>query len=203
MQKANPDLNPETIETYELILEQYFWQRHLRGTLVGFYYTIDDLINLEMGSPDGLLVFRNLGHTTSKGVEVELEGRWPSGLLSRVSYTYQQSRDEQTGQTLTDSPRHLAKFHLIVPLVREKLFGSVEVLYASSRKTRSGASADASVVTNLTLFSVHLPVKGLELSASVYNVFDTRYSTPVSDAHQQEAIEQDGRTFRVKLTYPF
>lgn len=202
-QKGNPDLKPETIETYELILEQYFWQRRFRGTLVGFYYTIDDLINLETDPVDELLVFRNLGHTTSRGVEIELEGRWPNGLLGRVSYTYQQSRDERTGATLTDSPHHLAKVHVIVPLIREKLFVGAEALYTSARRTRSGGSAGGNVVANVTLFSANLPVKGLELSASVYNVLDATYGTPVSDAHRQEAIEQDGRSFRIKLTYAF
>lgn len=44
---------------------------------------------------------------------------------------------------------------------------------------------------------------GLELSGSAYNLFDTKYSDPGGDEHKQDSIEQDGRTFRVKLTYRF
>ena len=46
-------------------------------------------------------------------------------------------------------------------------------------------------------------VKGLDLSASVYNLLDKRYSDPSSPFHQQASIEQNGRSFRVKLTYRF
>jgi len=42
-----------------------------------------------------------------------------------------------------------------------------------------------------------------EYSASLYNVFDKRYGDPVSADFKQETILQEGRTFRVKLTYRF
>jgi iron complex outermembrane receptor protein len=54
----------------------------------------------------------------------------------------------------------------------------------------------------LTLLSREV-VKGLELSASIYNLFDREYADPVSDDFTQDTIEQDGRTFRVKATYRF
>jgi outer membrane receptor protein involved in Fe transport len=58
-------------------------------------------------------------------------------------------------------------------------------------------------VVNLTLFSQKL-IKNLEFSASVYNLLNTQYSDPASDFHGPlDIIEQDGRTFRVKLTYRF
>ena len=42
--KTNPGLQPETITTYELILEQYFGA-HLRGTASAFYYDLKNLIS--------------------------------------------------------------------------------------------------------------------------------------------------------------
>jgi iron complex outermembrane receptor protein len=58
------------------------------------------------------------------------------------------------------------------------------------------------VRTDLTLSSERL-IPGAEVSAGIYNLFDRRYDDPVSDAHVQDAIEQDRRTFRVKLTVRF
>jgi iron complex outermembrane receptor protein len=55
---------------------------------------------------------------------------------------------------------------------------------------------------NWTLFSRAL-VKGMDVSATVYNLFDTRYAFPSAGEFLQEKIEQDGRTLRVKLTYRF
>jgi iron complex outermembrane receptor protein len=202
IQKPSRNLEPETITTYELILEQYL-ARYLRGTAVGFYYTIDNLISLLTDPSDNLLVFRNQGEIRAYGGELELEGRWSNGLLSRLSYTYQRTEDEQTGQVLTDSPQHLAKFNLSFPLLRDLLFGGVEVQYVSERKLRTGKELDGFVLTNLTLFSLNLPVKGFEISATVYNVLGTRYADPASEEHRQPAIEQDGRSFRFKLQYAF
>jgi len=59
-----------------------------------------------------------------------------------------------------------------------------------------------SALVNLTLFSKNL-VKNLEASAGVYNLLDTTYFDPASRFHLQNKIAQDGRTFRVKLTYRF
>ena len=45
-------------------------------------------------------------------------------------------------------------------------------------------------------------MRGLDLSAAVYNLFDREYSDPVSN-HLQDAIPQDGRSFRLKVRYEF
>jgi hypothetical protein len=55
-------------------------------------------------------------------------------------------------------------------------------------------------VTNLTLFSQGL-LKGVEASFSVYNLFNEQYGDPGAREHQQDIIEQDGRTFWVKVKY--
>ena len=57
-------------------------------------------------------------------------------------------------------------------------------------------------LVNLTLRNTTL-AKNLELSASVYNLFDYSYAGLGGTEHTQELLPQDGRTFRVKLTYAF
>lgn len=199
--KANPDLKPEKIHTYELVLEQYIGN-HLRATVDGFYYRIHDLINQQRDPDDGLLVFRNIDEVEAKGVELELEGKWSNGLEGRISYSFQHATDEKTGARLTNSPAQLAKFNLIVPLVADKLFTGIEFQYMSKRKTLAGNYVDGFSVTNLTLFSRNL-AKGLEVSGSVYNLFNEKYWDPGAVEHLQDAIQQDGRTFRIKVTYLF
>ena len=66
----------------------------------------------------------------------------------------------------------------------------------------TGADAAGYGVVNLTLFSQNL-VKGLELSATVYNLLDKRYGDASTPFHRQDILEQDGRALRVKLTYRF
>lgn len=54
----------------------------------------------------------------------------------------------------------------------------------------------------MTLFSQKL-IKGVEISAGVHNLFDTKYTYPGSNDHLQNLIPQDGRSVRVKLSYKF
>jgi len=200
-QKPNPDLDPEQIKTYELVWEQYLGE-YLRGVATGYYYEIEELINLNLDPADGLLFFDNLDSVKAQGLELELEGRLGAGWEGRVSYSNQRVQDQQTGELLTNSPRHLAKLNLIVPLWRERLFLAMEEQYTSARKTLSGTTTGGYALTNLTIFGRKF-LPGFKFSASIYNLFDKNYADPVSAAHLQTAIAQDGRTYRCKLSYSF
>jgi iron complex outermembrane receptor protein len=200
--KANPDLRAETVRTTELVLEHYL-TRQLRLTAAAFYNRTDDLINQQTDPADGLIVYRNVDRATARGVELGLEGRLPWwGIEGRAYYSYQVTRDERTDRVLTNSPEHLAKLAAAVPLLRNWLVFGTEVQYTSRRLTLAGGRADGYWVTNLTLLTRRL-YPGLTASLSVYNLFDRRYGDPGGGEHRQDLIEQDGRAFRLKLTYRF
>lgn len=199
--KSNPNLRPEGSNTTELVLEKSLKKR-FRLTATGFVYRINDLITQETDPADNLLVYNNGGTIQGKGLELELGGKWPSGLQGRMSYMFQDSRNEQTGNILRNSPKHLAQLNLIIPLFDRKTFAGLDMQYLSKRRTGTGNFADGYFVSNLTLFRKKLK-RGFEFSASIYNLFDRRYGDPGSEEHVQEAIQQDGRSFRVKLAYRF
>ncbi len=201
-QKANPNLQPETIRTYEVVWEQLLG-KHLKFTLAGFYYDTDDLINLQTDPADEMTFFGNVQQVTTKGVEAELDVKWPRGIETKVSYSYQDAKDQQTDRRLTNSPIHQAKFHGLVPIVPEKLFFGTELIYTSPRLTLKGRETDNAYLLNLSLFWAQ-PVKGLDLSCTVYNVLDQQVGDPGSEEHRPlDTIYQDGITFRVKATYAF
>ena len=199
--KAALELDPETVETYEIVLEHAF-TNHLSATLSGFHYLMDDLIDQYVDPDDGLLVFRNLDEVKARGFEAALNGRWGNGVCARTSYACVDAEDSTTGETLVNSPRHLAKLNLIAPVLEETLFAGLEVQYNGESQTLAGNEADDFVLTNLTLTYTN-PSKRLEISAGLYNLFDVKYDYPAFGEHTQDTIEQDGRTFRVKLTYRF
>jgi len=201
-------LKPETINTYELVYEQGIGN-HLRSSVAGFYNQIDDQITFSSG------LYKNLSsEAEAKGLELSLDAFWSSGVRGRASYTFQETEDKSNGQVWTDSPRHVAKLNLSVPLWKDKIFAGLEFQYLSSRNTtflnwkeqqwveQPGPDAAGYGIVNFTLFSQNL-LKGLDLSASVYNLLDTTYSDPSTPYHVQSSIEQNGRNFRVKLTYRF
>jgi outer membrane receptor for ferrienterochelin and colicins len=197
--KPNPDLKPEIINTYELVLEQYLGH-HLRGSASVYYYEIDKLIS-QILEPDGL-VYRNTDKINARGFELTVEGKWPSGWDGRVSYAIQEARDNASDRLLTNSPQHLVKGNLIIPLFSDKVFVSLETRYMSSRLTLSGNSAKSVFLTNVTFFTQQL-LPGWEFSAQVNNLFDYHYSDPTSGQHLQDTILQDGRTYWLKLKYRF
>ncbi len=199
-QRVRPELDPETIRTYELVYEQYLG-RHYRLNVSGYRYEVEDLIS-QTATPTADLYYDNLNNAQAHGIEFEVEGKFDSGLMARASYALQRSEDGETGRELSSSPRNLAKLNLSVPLYRDKIFTGVELQYQGGVKTITGRSESDFLTANLTLFSQKI-VKGLEVSASVYNLFDTKYGYPGAEDHLQEVIRQDGRSFRIKMTYKF
>jgi iron complex outermembrane receptor protein len=199
--KANPNLKPETIKTAELIYEQYFGA-HYRALASVFRYDIDNLITQQTDPADGLLVFRNVESVTARGMEVELEGQWPSGYEARVSYSNQESKNAATGAVLENSPRHLVKLNVIAPVTTTRLTAGAELQYTSERRTLNGSDVGGFAVVNLNLVH-HRLARGLTASAGVYNIFDKRYADPADTEHTQNSIVQDGRSYRFKLAYGF
>lgn len=199
--KPPASLKPEHVQTYELVAEQYLFS-NWRISASTFYNDVSDLIDSKIDPADGLLTFQNLSSVRMVGGELEIEGKWENGVLVRTSYTSQRVEDGETGDRLPNAPENVFKAHISVPLWQKKVFGSLEYLYTSDRlTTRGGHTGDASIV-NVTLFSTGL-LPGLECSASVYNLFDQKYKFVGSTEHVQDQLEQDGRGFRLKLTYRF
>jgi outer membrane receptor protein involved in Fe transport len=192
-------LVPESIRTAEAVVERRLGA-HLRLVASVFSNEIRDLITLESTSA-GDLLFRNTDRATSRGGEAALEGGLPSGAAGRVSYSYQRTLDEES-RPLSNSPRHMLKASLSLPLLRQGLWASFDAQYLSSRLTLSGADTPGFVLVNATVFAKRLR-GGLEASASIHNLFDERYSDPGSEEHRQDAIRQDGRSFAVSLGFRF
>ena len=199
--KANPDLEPENIRSYEMVYEQGL-PMNLRFSGSLFLNQMEDLIVPITDPSDGQNVFVNIDEAEALGVETELEGHWTNGLRARLSYTYTETRDTATDNLLQNSPRHLTKANVAVPLWQDKIFAGLELQGMSSRKTVQGNRIGAVWLANFTIYSREL-VRNLELSASLYNAFDRQYSDPLSSDYAQDVVRQDGRSFRVKLTYRF
>ena len=200
--KSNPNLGTETIRSYEWVYEQGI-PGGLRAGGSLFLNQIKGLIGQLTDPNDNLNYFDNLDRVDVRGFEAELEGRWARGMRARLSYTLTEAKATASGRSLDNSPKHLGKFNLVAPLYAEKVFLGLELQTMSRRTTVGGGSVGPIWLANLTLFSREL-VKHLELSASLYNVFDRRYRDPVSsDFSPIDAIQQDGRTARIKLTFSF
>jgi iron complex outermembrane receptor protein len=205
--KGNLNLKPEKIRTMELAWEQFIGN-NLKTTAIGYYTRIEDLLEQTMDTSDNMWVFMNQEKLESKGVELQAEGKWENGISGRLSYCYQETKINSSDQSTANSPGSLAKASLTVPLFFKRNFATVETLYGSSRLNSNNDRVAGAAIVNLTLLSRDL-FKGLDISASLYNLFDTRYAVPAgaeqinSLGETLRSMQQDGITFRIKATYRF
>lgn len=196
---TNPALKPERIRTWEVDVEHRFGKvYYVSGS--GFLNRIEDLIEQRIDPVTGDLIYLNSSPLQTKGVVWELGARWANGVEGAISHTLQDSRNVASGDVLTNSPKQLAKFNASTPLVKRKLFASVEAQYVSRRRTVAQTDLGGYLITNVTFFTRKL-TKDFDISSSLYNLFDKQYAESGGLEHIQTAIPQDGRSFRIKLTY--
>ena len=199
--EANPSLRPETVKTTEIVWEQYF-ANHFQMAASAFYYPIHSLITEQFDPLSGNNVFTNAQSLDIRGLDFTLSRELPRGLEGSMSYSFQSAVKASTRMPVVNSPQHLVQASISVPLIKQELFASMDLQYVSKRATLAGQYAGSYVVPNFTLFSRKL-LKGWEASASLYNAFNQKYSDPVGNAREADTLEQDGRTFRIKIGYQF
>ncbi len=194
-------LKPETIRSYELVWEQAF-EKHYRVNTGLFLNNISGLIAQRTDSNNNT-IFVGVDSTRVLGGTVGLETNWGKGWRGRINYTYSNAVNADNNQHLSNSPEHMGKLQLVVPLYQEKIFGSIELLAMSDRQTSAGNNRlPGFIVGNLTLFSVNL-VKNLEISGSIYNFWNQQRNDPVAPDFVLDSVAQPGLSVRAKLIYRF
>jgi iron complex outermembrane receptor protein len=196
---GNPSLRPEKIRSYELDVEHHFGKM-FSGMIAGYDNRITGLIEQQLDPATGKPLYANSGNIRTKGIELELRAKWPAGLEWAVSHSIQYSRDLQTGDVPTNSPKQLAKVNLSIPVTRHGLFANLEAQYTGGRRTIAGTDLGGFLLVNATLLTRRLN-KDFDFSASLYNLFNKQYAESGGIEHVQASIPQDGRSFRVKLVY--
>jgi len=205
--KPNTTIEPEKIRTAEIIWEQRLGTTSF-GTVSMYNYEMIDLIEQVIDLSDSLLQFQNKRKTSTTGLELELHTMLRKGIWGYTSYTYQKAEDAVLKKKLSNSPEHILKTGLTVP-VMDHIYASAELLYESERKTLLGTYTEPTFLTNLHL-SARQVFDRIDLSFHIRNIFDRSYSTPGGFEHLQPisavdlpAIIQNGRDLSVRIKYSF
>jgi len=194
-------LSPETIDTTELVWEEYLGA-HFRTTASVFRYEASHLIaqqSLDDTSGDSLY-FTNADRTTARGVDAEIEGRW-NDLTVRVSYANVRATDWASGERLSNSPQHLGKAGVVLPLKPLATSLALDGRFTGERRTLYEGTISGFALANITTTSAL--GRALDLQFGLYNALNQKYADPGSEEHIQRAIAQDGRTLRVRLMARF
>ena len=191
-------LQKENIQSNEIVFDRSLtaW---LGVTIDGYYNALDHLIDWVPDLSNGMIQPANIGEVRGRGLELEFDAKRPSGWEGRVSYGLADALDQVNRQRPDNSPLHLAKLNGTIPVTRHA-FAGLEMQYIGAQQSYQETRVSPAFLTNLTL-STKPFWGGWEVSGSCYNLMDRRWFNPAGPAETQAAIQQDGRTFRFKLSY--
>jgi len=192
---ANPNLKSEETESYELGLEHWFGDA-VNAKVTGFYNITDDKI-LSWFSADDVWINRNIGRTKSYGTELDVTMHLFQHWLVSANYTWNKAKidknpsdPDQEDNWLPFSPEHKANLGITYG-IEDNFTASVFARYLDDQHTNddnikytsSGEERymEESFVVDLKA-TKHFRMKrgcmtGIDLSASVDNVFDEEYRT--------------------------
>lgn len=214
---ANRNLRPEHIQTLELGVEQS-WQSGLQLAASTYRNRIRDMIMLETDPATALQQHHNVGEVTASGFEVEarLQTPGPWGPVDlRGSTSWQRARHE-SGATLANTPRRLAKLLAATPLSGSlRLAAEVHYLGARTADTSNilsvGSRVGGYAVAHLSLGGkLH---QGTSWELRIQNLFDrhcpavvgSEFSAnfPAVQATPMASMPQDGRMFFGRVRWDF
>lgn len=101
---GNPDLEPETIDTYELAFNWEATRSLNLGTNL-FYYSIDGLIELVQDEGQTTATSQNAKDQEGHGVELEAGWTLTKTLKIKGNIAWQQAEDKDTGEDVPDAPQ--------------------------------------------------------------------------------------------------
>ncbi|HEX9296238.1 MAG TPA: TonB-dependent receptor [Polyangiaceae bacterium] len=231
-QKPSPNLRPESIYSGEIEFSHRF-SPTVSGTIATYGNLVRDLVVIRgtgtpadpmAGTAEDLYYYENSSAPVlSVGAEVEVRRDWRQGWMLAASYSAQHSRylrgaglSDLLGSAHPDfrrvpnAPEHLASLRAGVPILSHALLASTRISIEGPRFDRHDEASDpepqgetdAAAIWDFVL-SGEEARWGLRYAFGIYNVFDWRYSVPVSNEFRQKTIVQNGRTFLATANLTF
>ncbi len=202
---GNKDLQPEKIKTTEVELRYRFTPR-IEGGVTYFYNYIQDIIVEDLnpsGSPT-LYTFHNKGGAKVHGVELDIKAILAPTTYVWANYSYQHTKDKETGNRLPDVPSQKLIGGLNVGLWRH-LNANAYVIAESKFIRINGDSRDdlpGYATLNLTLIAKEF-FQTFEIRGSIYNLLDKdyKYSSPLGGVPSD--YPQVGREYMLEVSYKF
>ena len=190
--KPNPNLGMEKATNYSLTLSHQS-RKSFEESITMFLNEIEDRITYVRGS-GGTGSYENLGEVTRKGIEASLKWK-PIDLLEiKPSYAYLIAKDEITGNWLSCSAEHRAKFNIrYKPTSMSTL--TLNTKYVSKQFTRSDNNASVAGYF-IADFRVDYVIKKAKLFFKVDNLFDEDYN-------YGDGYPAPPRTWLVGVNYEF
>ncbi len=199
---GNPDLEPETIRTYEIGMG-YDITDNFNANINYFYNVVRNEIGfLQKESPSDPLVFDNIQDSNIQGIELELKANFGANNYVYGNYTYLDS--ESKGDPIPNVAKHKGNVGLNYEICKY-LNSNIHAFFTGHRERDESDDRDENsgfALLDLTL-TVKEFFKTMKVKASLYNLLDKEYTdfTPANTIPSD--IPRPGRTFFVELGYEF
>jgi len=191
-------LTPERMQTLEAVFERKLGKRFELSADV-YHYGLDNLIAAVPLTPV-IRQYRNAPPSQSMGLEAEASVKMARRLKADASLAVQGQVFEHSLVTQLNSPARVGKLSLETPLWKDRFWASGALQYLSDRETFAGGSVPPVYLVNFSLASRPMP-GGLEMQVGIRNLLDRRYWDPVGTGQVMDRVEQDGRSFFLRLSW--
>jgi outer membrane receptor for ferrienterochelin and colicin len=211
-QVASPDLHPEAVYSGEIEFTHRFSTTVLATVGAFTSYVTDLIVPLGSGTGADPTHYMNSGAPVlSTGASVEVRREWRQGWMLAASYTYQRSRylDAPDLREVPNSPEHLGSVRAAVPLVGRAIMAMSRLTLEGPRWDRYDREGDAAQARTDPaalwdfVISGEAERPGVRYAVGVYNVFDWKWSAPVSTEFRQRVVPQSGRTLLASIDVSF
>ncbi len=200
---GNPDLEPETVQTYEASLGYRFGSH--AANINYFHSNIDDQIFYDSSSSS--VRFANMVSQKIDGIEITLDGKYSADNYWKLSYTWQDPKDADTDEELPNVPSHRVSFSLNWGITKY-LNAHTDILWTGKRPRVSGDTRDdmpSYTTVDMTLIAKNF-YKNLEIRGMIHNLFDEEYEDPDMSGAQQlipDDYPRAGISALVEFSYRF
>lgn len=191
-QLSNTGLKPERLNSVEAAWELLLRSGHALSA--NAYATRMNRLIEQVpltDEPDGVTQYRNVGRVTLRGLDLGVEQRDAEGWRWRASASWMDARDD-AGARLSNSPRWMAKGHVVSPEWRHWQLG-MECQWLGPRLGRVAVPSAAVVNAHLRWrFSA-----SQSLALHMSNALDRRNVDPGTPDTALSVIPQPGRSLRL------
>jgi len=199
---GNPNVEPETIDTYELVFD-YHPAKKFRAAFNFFAYEIEGLIEFLPDAGQSTSTAKNAKDQEGYGFEIEADWLVTDTLLLRGNVAWQHSEDKDTGEIVPDAPglQFYANAHWkFMP----DWSLDAQYFWIGDRHRAEGDPrpkiSDYDLV-NLTLRRKNI-MKHWDFAVAVRNLFDEDAREPSQPSIPND-YPMEGRSFWAELRYTF
>ena len=197
--KGTPDLDPETIDTYELV---YMYQGAAVNTELVLFHSDwkNSIISVDSGDPNFAKEYTNQGENESEGVEASL--KYHKQVFSvDLSASFVRSENQASGQEYVVFPRRI--FNIGLGYELPKYNAEIYLINRIEDDAHENTAASSKALSTFWQSDLHIGYwqsKQFQWKLDVRNLFDRDNKLP-STLAVENALPGEGFSILIGLTY--